>query len=122
MKSLGQYRRQRLTDMALGSSLLGIIGGLAVSLASIGLYAVVAFSVGQRKREIGIRIALGAAQHQVVHRFVREGFVLAGVGVLIGAAFSAVLARLLASMFGGVASTGVPLFAVVGGLAVAVTT
>ena len=82
----GQYRRQRLSDMALGSSLLGIIGALAVSLASVGLYAVIAFSVGQRNREIGIRIALGAAQRQVVRLFVCQGLRLAAVGLIIGAA------------------------------------
>src|SRR4029077_3438680 len=81
LQSLGQYRHDRLSDMSIGSSLLGIIGALAVSLAGVGLYAVIAFAVGQRSREIGIRIALGAAQRQVVRLFVGQGVRLASVGL-----------------------------------------
>jgi predicted permease len=121
MESLGQYRRQRLSDMAIGSSLLGIIGALAVSLASVGLYAVVAFSVGQRNREIGIRIALGAAERQVVQLFVRQGLRLAMVGLLIGTALSTALGRVLASAFLGVASAGAATFGAIATLVVAVT-
>jgi len=120
VESLGQYRRQRLSDMAIGSSLLGIIGALAVSLASLGLYAVIAFSVGQRNREIGIRIALGAAQRNVVQLFVRQGLRLAIVGLMIGIALSAALARVLASAFVGVASTSVATFGAIAALVVAV--
>jgi predicted permease len=121
VESLGQYRRQRLSDMAIGSSLLGIIGALAVSLASVGLYAVVAFSVGQRNREIGIRIALGAVQRQVVRLFVRQGLRLAMVGLIIGMALSAALGRVLASAFVGVASAGIATFGAIAALVVAVT-
>jgi putative ABC transport system permease protein len=106
--------------MAIGSSLLGIIGALAVSLASLGLYAVIAFSVGQRNREIGIRIALGAAQRNVVQLFVRQGLRLAIVGLMIGIALSAALARVLASAFVGVASTSVATFGAIAALVVAV--
>jgi len=121
VESLGQYRRARLSDMAIGSSLLGIIGALAVSLASVGLYAVVAFSVGQRNREIGIRIALGAAQRQVVRLFVRQGLRLSAVGLLLGIGLSVALARVLASAFVGVASAGMATFAAIAALVVGVT-
>jgi putative ABC transport system permease protein len=85
------------------------------------LYAVVAFSVGQRNREIGIRIALGAVQRQVVRLFVRQGLRLAMVGLIIGMALSAALGRVLASAFVGVASAGIATFGAIAALVVAVT-
>ncbi|MGH7617160.1 MAG: ABC transporter permease [Gemmatimonadaceae bacterium] len=121
MRSLGQYRHDRLSDMSIGSTLLGIIGALAVSLAGVGLYAVIAFGVGQRSREIGIRMALGAAQRQVSRLFVRQGLRLASVGLAIGLAASAGVAKLLSSVFHGVTSsdafTFVAIASLVGGVA-----
>jgi putative ABC transport system permease protein len=121
LQSLGQYRRDRLSDMSIGSLLLGIIGALAVVLAGVGLYAVIAFAVGQRTREIGIRIALGAVQQQVVRLFVGEGLRLAIAGLALGLALAAGVARLLSSVFLSVTSTDALTFmavaALVGGVA-----
>jgi predicted permease len=102
MRSLGAYRRSRLSDLALGALLLGLIGGVSLLLATVGIYAVIAFAVGQRTREIGIRVALGAANDQVLRIFVRDGARLAAVGILVGLALVAGVARTIASTFGAV--------------------
>jgi putative ABC transport system permease protein len=120
LKSLGQYRRDRLSDMAFGSTLLAIIGALAVSLASVGLYAVIAFAVSQRQREIGIRIALGAARQHVVRMFVAQGMRVTIVGVAVGATLSAGMVKVLASAFVGVVATDLIAFAGIAGVLVAI--
>jgi putative ABC transport system permease protein len=88
----------------------------ALLLATIGVYAVMAFSVSERTREIGVRVALGAARVQVVAMFVREGSRLAVVGVVIGLALSAVVAKLLASAFLGLRMSDAVVFAFGAGL------
>jgi len=60
------------------------IGGVALLLASLGLYAIIAFSVEQRTREIGIRIAIGATSNGVIRQFLRHGVILSAVGLAIG--------------------------------------
>jgi ABC-type antimicrobial peptide transport system permease subunit len=122
LQSLGQYRHDRLSDLSIGSALLGIIGSLAVALASLGLYAVVAFSIGQRTREIGIRVALGAAQRQVVSLFVREGVRLAMVGVVVGIVLAAGVVKLLSAVFLGVASSDALTFALIATMLGAIAT
>jgi predicted permease len=99
VQSLGAYRQNRLSDLALGSILLGLIGGLSLLLATVGIYAVIAFAVGQRTREIGIRVALGAESHDVSRMFVRDGARLAGIAALIGLALTALVARTVSSAF-----------------------
>jgi ABC-type antimicrobial peptide transport system permease subunit len=75
----------------LGSTLFAVFGSLALVLASIGLYSVVAYSVAQRKHEVGVRIALGAKAGNVVGLVMRDGLrvVLAGVAVGAGVALAA---------------------------------
>jgi predicted permease len=100
---------------------VGTGGGLALLLSAIGLYAVVAFSVGQRIREIGIRAALGASNRQVVRLFVRRGMVLGVIGLVIGSILSIVGARLLALALGEEPATGLfALSAVVGAIVLCV--
>jgi putative ABC transport system permease protein len=85
------------------SRLLGAFAGIALLLSAIGLYGVIAYSVSQRTQEIGIRMALGAGRAQVLKMVMRQGLRLVLAGVLIGAASSLGLTRLLASMLYGVA-------------------
>ena len=102
VQSLGAYRRGRLSDLALGSVLLGLIGGISLLLATVGIYAVIAFAVGQRTREIGIRVALGAANQDVSRLFVRDGARLAGIATVIGLGLAALVARTVAAAFAAV--------------------
>jgi putative ABC transport system permease protein len=85
--------------------LLVFFAGLALALAAIGVYGVLAYGVVERRREIGIRLALGAQPGAVRRRVVGQGLVLAGAGVLLGVAGAAGLARFLESMLFGVAPT-----------------
>ena len=89
------------TTPANGASL--ILTGLGVSgllLAALGVYAVTAYSVRQRTREIGIRIALGATRRQIRALIVRQGLKSTGVGLLLGAAGVFGLAKVLAALLG----------------------
>jgi predicted permease len=78
--------------------MLAIAGVMALLLGLIGIYGVISYSVSQRTREIGIRMALGVDHAAVRRMFVRHGLVLSGIGIAIGIAVAAGLARLMASL------------------------
>ncbi|MEZ5399292.1 MAG: ABC transporter permease [Bryobacteraceae bacterium] len=78
--------------------LLGISGFMALLLASVGIYAVIAYHVAQRTREIGIRLALGARQSTLRLMFVRHGLLWGGIGAAVGLAGAAVLSRLMSGL------------------------
>jgi hypothetical protein len=78
--------------------MLGIAGGMALLLGVGGLYGVISYSVSQRSREIGIRIALGAQARAVTRMFVTHGLALAGVGVVIGLTVALSIMRLMSSL------------------------
>jgi predicted permease len=82
--------------------MLGIAGAMALALGLIGIYGVISYTVSQRKREIGIRLALGAQGGDVVGMVLRQGAKLAILGVCIGVAAAFVLARLMTSLLFGV--------------------
>jgi putative ABC transport system permease protein len=94
--------------------------GVALLLAAVGLYGVLAYSVSLRTREIGLRIALGADPQRVARLVVRQGLVLALSGVAVGLAGSLALSRLMASLVFGVKATDAHTFALVAALLVAI--
>jgi len=73
-----------------------------VLLAFIGIYGLLAYMVGQRSREIGIRMALGARRGDILRLFLNKGVTLAGVGIVAGLVFSAATASMMASLLYGV--------------------
>ena len=78
--------------------MIGIAAGIALLLGLVGLYGVIAYSASQRKREIGIRIAVGAQRNDITGMFVRQGLLLAGIGVLCGIGVAFAVTRLLSSL------------------------
>jgi len=78
--------------------MLGVAASIALLLGVVGLYGVIAYSASQRKREIGIRIALGAQRNDITSMFVRQGMMLAGGGVVCGVLVALATTRLLQSL------------------------
>jgi putative ABC transport system permease protein len=91
--------------------LLGVLAALAVLLASIGTYGVLSYSAGLRVREMGIRLALGARRTQVVWLVLRQGLLLAGLGIALGTVGAWAMTRYLASLLIEVRPTDAPTFA-----------
>jgi len=82
--------------------MLGIAGAMALVLGIIGIYGVLSYAVSQRRREIGIRLALGAQPGELKRMFVRHGLTLASIGVAIGLGAAAGLTRLMSSLLFGI--------------------
>jgi putative ABC transport system permease protein len=99
-----------MEDVAAGSiarprfvmTLLALFSGVAVAMAALGLYAVIAYTVGERTREIGIRVALGARQTHVLRLVVGSGLLIGGVGLAVGLAGALGATRLLRGLLYGV--------------------
>jgi ABC-type antimicrobial peptide transport system permease subunit len=100
----------------IGVGLLSIFGLLALGLASIGLYGILAYSVNQRKREIGIRMALGAVRGSVLRLVLRQGMSLVLTGVITGFLAALIVARLLGRMLYGVTATDPASIAIAAGI------
>jgi predicted permease len=96
--TMGERANMSLFPVRAGSALLAGFSALAVLLASVGLYGLVAYWVGQRTREIGIRMAMGAETTRITTLVLKQGMVLAAVGVLLGLAAGLALSQVLASV------------------------
>ena len=93
--TMDQVLADSTSDRRLNLMLFALLGGLALALATVGVYGVVAYSVAQRTHEIGVRMAVGAQPVDVVRMIVQEGGRLGVAGVVVGLAFAAAAARLI---------------------------
>jgi putative ABC transport system permease protein len=98
-------RSESLAALRFNTVALSIFAGLGLILAAVGIYGVMAYSVGQRTHEIGIRMALGAQRGAVLRLVLGQGMLLVLIGVVIGLAASFGMTRIMASLLYGVSAT-----------------
>jgi hypothetical protein len=108
--TMREVRRVTTYPYRLWGEAFGMFGVLAVTLAALGVYGVMATTVAQRRREIGVRLALGARAGQVLRGLARQGARLALPGAVVGVVAALGMARLLAGMLYGVSTTDVTTF------------
>jgi putative ABC transport system permease protein len=89
----------------LATVVVSLFSGAALLLAAVGLYGVLSYSVSQRKREIGVRMALGAQSNSILHLVIKRGLIVVGIGLMIGLITALVLSRLIAGILYGVSAT-----------------
>jgi putative ABC transport system permease protein len=97
VRTMEEVYRASMARSSFTLVMLAIAGGMALLLGIVGIYGVISYSVSQRRREIGIRIALGAQRNTLKAMVVRQGMVLAGIGVVFGLAATAILTRIMSS-------------------------
>ena len=102
VQTIGEIIDQGLWAPEMGAALLALFGGLALVLAAVGVYGVLAYSVTQQTREIGIRVAMGAERSDVVSLVVGQGLKLTGAGLALGILVALALTRQLSSLLFGV--------------------
>jgi len=102
VQTMGDLYQRSMARTSLTLQLLAITGGIALMLGLIGIYGVVSYAISQRRREIGIRVALGAERGEVRRMFVKQALVLVGMGVAIGLVAALGLTRLMESQLFGV--------------------
>jgi len=102
IQTMSDVLRPQLQPRRLGAAMFGAFGVLALALAAIGLYGVISYAVAQRTHEVGIRLALGAQPAQVLRLVVRQGVVLAVIGLAIGIVAALAGSRLIAHFLFGV--------------------
>src|SRR5205085_6163259 len=120
IQSMEQLMAGSIAGPRLQTVLLGAFGGLGLVLACVGIYAVISYSVAQRTREMGIRLALGAAPGAIRGLVLREGMVMAAAGIVAGVIVALGLTRYLATLLYAVQPTDAGVYAsVCGGLVVA---
>jgi predicted permease len=112
IRSMEQVLSASLTVRDLSTWLLGIFAVIALSLAAIGVYGVMSYSVAQRSHEMGIRMALGARRGTVLAMVLRDAGVLSMIGALAGIAAAAALTRGLTTLLYGVAPTNVLIYSI----------
>jgi putative ABC transport system permease protein len=105
IKTLEEYVAASVAQPRFNTVLLAIFAGIALVLTAVGLFGVMSYTVRQRTHEIGIRMALGAAETDVLKMVVRQGMTLAGIGMAAGLAGAYFLTRLMTSMLFGIGAT-----------------
>jgi predicted permease len=111
IRTLDEVLDEDVASRRVGTTLLTVFAGFALVLAVVGIYGVIAYFVAQHVPEMGLRIALGAQQHDILQLVVRKGLTLALMGVLLGVALGVVVTRLIASLLYGIGATDMATFA-----------
>ena len=104
VRTLDQIRAESMAQTSFALVMLGIAAAVALLLGIVGIYGVIAYVAQQRTKEIGIRMALGAASQDVSALFVRHGIVLAGIGIVCGMVAAALLTRTMSALLFGVSA------------------
>ena len=105
VSSFDDWIGKKFVTRRLGVLLVSLFSGIALFLSAIGLYGVLAYSVSQRRREIGVRIAVGAQAANIVGLVMRQGFRIVGLGLAVGLVTALALARFINSMLYGVSGS-----------------
>jgi ABC-type antimicrobial peptide transport system permease subunit len=113
MKTLEQQMSEGIWPLRLNAIILSALAAFAMVLAAIGIYGLVAYTVAQRTREIGIRVALGAQRQDVLRLVGRQAIRLTAIGVVAGLAGTLALNRVIKSMLFGASATDPLVFAIV---------
>ena len=113
VRTMTEVRDTSVAQRRLTTMLLGVFAGIALLLAAVGIYGVISYTVSQRTQEIGIRMALGARQSDVLSMVLRQALTLAAAGILIGGVGAALLTGLMRNLLYGVRPTDPVTFAVV---------
>ena len=111
--TFGEILRQSLWAPRMGASLLLVFGLLSLVLAVIGIYGVMSYSVSQRTRELGLRMALGADPGDLLKLVLRQAVTLAAIGIVVGLGLSFAGARLVSNLLFGVTARDPLIFALV---------
>ena len=119
MSTVGQLYDQSMARTSFTLVILAIVGGMALLLGIVGIYGVIAYAVSQRTREIGLRMALGAQPATMLPVFLRQGLLLAAIGVGVGLAAAVGLTRLMSSLLFGVSAVDPLTYAAVSALLMA---
>jgi putative ABC transport system permease protein len=98
VRTMDEWVSNNAAQPRLNAILLAVFAGVAMLIAAIGIYGVLAYSVNQRTREIGLRMALGAPRGQVLRLIVREGMTVGAIGIVAGIVAALALSRVLASL------------------------
>ena len=114
VRTMDQVRDDTLQGQRFNLLLYVLFAVIALALAAVGIYGVMAFAVGQRVHEIGIRMALGASRRRVIRMVLREGAVMAGMGLLLGLAGSYFVGKAMHSTLYGVGTFDLPACGAVG--------
>jgi ABC-type antimicrobial peptide transport system permease subunit len=104
VRTMAEIYEKSLARTSFTLVMLAIAGGMALLLGVVGIYGVISYSVSQRSKEIGIRMALGARQEALTQMFLRHGLALAGIGVACGLVTSIALMRVMSSLLFEVSS------------------
>jgi putative ABC transport system permease protein len=119
VKTLQQRLDDSVAQPRFRATLLTILAGIALVLASVGIYGVMAYYVTQRTHEIGVRMALGARRGDILKLVLRQGLTLVVIGIVVGLVAMLPLSRVISSLFFGISPTdvatfaGIPLLAIV---------